>query len=346
MKNPTPSKVVLNTSAIIALLSMLFCIILVFVFKMASPWLLLIIPVLVFVVALFSIRYAIENFIYRKIKLIYKSIHEKKKSESITQKPPLGEHIIESVEKEVSDWADKKEAEIAGLKAMEQFRREFVGNVSHELKTPIFNIEGYLDTLIHGGLEDGKINKDYLLRALKNVNRLNLIVNDLEDISMLESGSVSLNMKPFDIHALTAELMDSLAMMADNYHVKLSFKRGSKGPVMVIGDQDKIRQVLTNLIINSIKYGVDNGRTRIGFYDLDKHILTEISDNGIGISDKHIPRLFERFYRVDKGRSRSEGGTGLGLSIVKHIIEAHGETINVRSTPKIGSTFGFTLQKA
>lgn len=346
MKNPTPSRVVLNTALSISFLLLLVALLGLAIIKPFPGWLILFLPFLSFIFSYFILRFAIEKFIYRKIKVIYKSILEQKKLDTLDKKVKMNEHLIEKVSLDVSNWAIGKEKEIKGLKEMEQYRREFVGNVSHELKTPIFNIQGYLHTLIDGGINDEKINMDYLHKAAKNVKRLNSIVQDLEEISMLESGSVAMTITSFDIKKLVGEVLESLVMMADNYNVKISFKDDDLNAILVKADREKIRQVLANLLSNSIKYGKDNGRTRIGFYDFDKNILIEISDNGIGIEKEHVPRLFERFYRADKSRSRLEGGTGLGLSIVKHIIEAHQQTINVRSTPGVGSTFGFTLQKA
>jgi two-component system phosphate regulon sensor histidine kinase PhoR len=243
------------------------------------------------------------------------------------------------------EWADDKAREIAELKQMEQYRREFIGNVSHELKTPIFNMQGYLHTLIDGGIHDDKINLDYLYKAAGNLDRLNNIVEDLESISLLESGSLEMEMRKFDIHELAQQVFESLEMQADSNDIELGFKKGCDKSTMVVGDHERIRQVLTNLVSNSIKYGRENGKTQVGFYDMDENVLVEISDNGIGIDKEHLSRLFERFYRIDKSRSRHQGGTGLGLAIVKHIIEAHDQTIHVRSTPGVGSTFGFTLRK-
>jgi two-component system phosphate regulon sensor histidine kinase PhoR len=232
------------------------------------------------------------------------------------------------------------------MKKTEQFRKEFIDNVSHELKTPIFNIQGYLYTLIEGGMEDSEIAEKYLQRAVDNVDRIAEIVQELNQISKFESGGIQLDIKPFNIHDLVEEVISYMEIGAQRKKINLELKDHAHRPYMVTADREMIRQVLVNLVSNSIKYGRENGKTLIGFYDLDKNILVEVSDTGKGISQEHLPRLFERFYRVDKGRSRDEGGTGLGLSIVKHIIEAHNQTINVRSRIDVGSTFGFTLEKA
>ena len=213
------------------------------------------------------------------------------------------------------------------------------------LKTPIFNIQGYILTLIEGGLEDKKINMNFLLKAEKSINRMIEMVDDLDEIAKLESNNIELELKPFDIVELCKEVIESLEYKAKNKEIKLRLKEPSK-EFMVVGDSTKIVQVLTNLIANSINYGKEGGKTKIAFFELGENILIEVKDNGRGIEEKHIPRLFERFYRVDKGRSRTDGGSGLGLAIVKHIIEAHQQTINVNSKLDEGSVFSFTLKKA
>jgi two-component system phosphate regulon sensor histidine kinase PhoR len=228
---------------------------------------------------------------------------------------------------------------------MEAYRRDFIGNVSHELKTPIFNIQGYLYTLLDGGLDDEKIRLAYLEKAADNVDRLEQIVEDLTTIAKLEEGALQLKWEKFNVAELAQEVLEDLSMMAAEHGVRLGLKEEQAKTFSVKADRERIRQVLTNLVTNSIKYGQSNGRTLIGFYDLETDILVEVSDDGRGIAPEHLPRLFERFYRVDYGRSRDAGGTGLGLSIVKHILEAHHQTIHVRSTVGVGSTFGFTLEK-
>ena len=254
--------------------------------------------------------------------------------------------IIDEVEKEVSEWAENQAEEIKALKKWQEYRRRFLGDISHELKTPIFNIQGYLETLLDGGMYDPQVHRSYLERANKNVERLNTIVEDLESISRLESGELILEMQNFDIRDLTLEVFEDLEMQARERRIELIFKPGADQHFKVRADRESIRQVLVNLVSNSIKYGRDGGHTKVGFYDMDRNILVEVADNGIGIPKEHINHVFERFYRVDKSRSRSRGGSGLGLSIVKHIIEAHQQTINVRSSINLGSTFGFTLTKA
>ena len=288
----------------------------------------------------------LEKFIFRKIKLIYKTIHDYKSS-AFTKRTQIdsNEEIFENLEQDVKDWAENTSKEITELKSLENYRREFVGNVTHELRTPIFTIQGFIHTLLDGALYDEKVNKSYLKKASKNVDRLLNIVNDLEIISKIESGSQLLDMTNFDIKELAEEVFEDLDFMAKSAKVSLMFKKGADASFVVNGDKEAIRQVLINLISNSIKYGKEDGQTKLSFYDMEEYILVEVSDDGIGVENEHIKHLFDRFYRVDKGRSRKDGGSGLGLSIVKHLIEAHNQTINVRSTPGLGSTFGFTLDK-
>jgi two-component system phosphate regulon sensor histidine kinase PhoR len=291
--------------------------------------------------------YYLKKYIYRKIKVIYKTIHKHKVSpEEKNKNIDVRINIIDEVEKQVSEWAERQKEEIDKYKAWADYRRHFVGDISHELKTPIFNIQGYIHTLLDGAMNDEKVNKRFLHKAAKNLERLHTIVEDLDAITRLESGELMLEIQSFDIYTLAEEVFDDLEIKAVNRNISLEFKNGAPKTFRVQADRESIRQVLTNLVSNSIKYGKKGGRTRIGFYDMDKNILVEVADNGIGIPKSHLNHVFDRFYRVDKSRSREMGGSGLGLSIVKHIIEAHQQSINVRSTPNLGSTFGFTLKKA
>jgi len=299
------------------------------------------------VFSFFVIQFILDRFIYRRIKLMYKIIRKAKTS--VPDKRALkrsDDPLLDGVEQEVQQWAETQQNEIETLKTLEAYRKRFIGNVSHELKTPIFSIQGYIYTLIDGGIYDENVNMRYLERAASNVERLLTIVQDLEEISKLESEDLILDIQKFDIKALTREVFNDLEVNARQRNVTLAFKEGADKPFSVMADREGIRQVMTNLVLNSIKYGNENGVTKISFYVMDKQILVEISDNGIGIEEKHLNHLFDRFYRVDKSRSRESGGSGLGLSIVKHVLEAHNQTVNVRSTPGKGSTFGFTLDKA
>jgi two-component system phosphate regulon sensor histidine kinase PhoR len=300
-----------------------------------------------FVFTFFLIRYILEKFIFEKIKVIYKFIQSLKltRIEKREWRSGLGVDMINQVSKDVMDWAESKKAEIDQLHKAEIYRSEFLANVSHEIKTPIANIQGYISTLLSGGLEDQNINRDFLVKTEKNIDRLIELVDDLDIISSLETGEVRIEKSRFDIYALTKEIFEFLEDTAKSARVNFIFGSDDNSPIWVYADRDRIRQVLVNLLDNSIKYGRKEGRTKVSFYDMDENYLIEVSDNGIGIEKEHIPRLFERFYRVDKHRSRADGGTGLGLAIVKHIIEAHEQTVNVRSSPKIGSTFSFTLKK-
>jgi two-component system phosphate regulon sensor histidine kinase PhoR len=319
-----------------------------FVFhKFYTIWVPTVVVIFTFILSFFLFQYTVERFIYRKIKLIYKNIHQLKLKKG--QKPKsvdLNTDIISEVNKDVEAWAKDQKEEIEYLKNLENYRREFLGNVSHELKTPIFNIQGYIMTLLEGALEDEKVNRVYLERAEKSVERMVSIVEDLEIITQFESGQLILHKEKFDIVELARDTMTGIQYSAEKNNVKLVFKDVYEKPIPVKADREAIQKVLSNLFVNSIKYSKPIGETKVSFYDMDENILIEVSDNGIGIAQEHIPRLFERFYRVDRSRSRDIGGTGLGLSIVKHIIEAHNQTINVRSTVGIGTTFGFTLSKA
>ena len=292
-----------------------------------------------------SILFFVDKFIYKKIKILYKTIlNHKKMPESLKKED--SDALFSDVENDVIKWVVDSQNQIQTLETLEEYRRNFVGNVSHELRTPIFNIQGFLNTLLDGGLEDAELTERYINRAAQNADRLQIIVDDLETISKLENGKMALKLETFDIRELTETVFEDLEMKANEKNISLTFKENSKLHFNVKADYESIRRVLDNLIKNSIKYNKAGGITRIGFYDMDQRILIEVADNGNGISEEHLPYLFDRFYRVDKGRSRNEGGSGLGLSIVKHIIEAHKQTINVRSTLGKGTTFGFTLQKS
>jgi two-component system phosphate regulon sensor histidine kinase PhoR len=249
--------------------------------------------------------------------------------------------------KEVISWARDQKQQMEDLKRLADFRKEFLGNVSHELKTPIFNIQGYIHTLIDGAIDDPDVNVRFLRKAAKSADRLSDLVADLLAISQLESGELVMEMERFDMNALVKDVYEQLEVRAKERGISLIIKEGCNKPFWVFGDRYRIRQVILNLVNNSIKYGKELGTTTAAFYDMDENILIEIGDNGEGISQDHLPRIFERFYRVDRSRTRESGagGTGLGLAIVKHIIEAHQQTINVRSTIGQGTTFGFTLKK-
>ncbi|MBQ1883479.1 MAG: sensor histidine kinase [Bacteroidales bacterium] len=254
--------------------------------------------------------------------------------------------IIAEVNEDVAKWAKDRTREIALLKDNEKYRKEFLGNVSHELKTPLFNIQGYINTLIDSGLEDQDINMKYLNRAEKNVARLIKIVEDLSTISKFEAGALKLIIENFDIKKSIEDVIEFYEIKAKTRNITLSLSSAPTGAAMCKGDKEKIYEVLSNLVVNSINYGKENGHTTIGLFDIGNKWLIEVQDDGIGIEESHLQRVFERFFRVDKSRSSQTGGTGLGLSIVKHIIEAHGELITVKSKINEGTTFSFTLKKA
>ena len=288
-------------------------------------------------VTLFS-YFLIRKYIQKRIEILYRTIQNQKLD--ITNSFDL-----ETSEQDVKKWLSERSAEIEHLKDTEQFRRDFLGNVSHELKTPIFNIQGYILTLLEGALEDKEINRKYLLRTEKSVERMISIVEDLESISHLETNVEEIKFGQFDIVATCSAVLDALEDKAKQNAISIVFDKEYK-PILVQADEQKISQVLTNLLVNSIKYGNQNGITKVHFFDMNDVLLVEVSDDGIGIEEPHLARLCERFYRVDDSRSREKGGTGLGLSIVKHIIESHQQTLNIRSTVGVGSTFSFTLKKA
>ncbi|SEN23524.1 two-component system, OmpR family, phosphate regulon sensor histidine kinase PhoR [bacterium A37T11] len=302
-----------------------------------------------FVSSFIVFYYFIERYVYSKIKLIYKLIHNLKLGKDL--KDALGEKTsddpINDVHLQVTNWARDKKKEIDALKSQEQFRREFLSNISHEFKTPLFAIQGYIDAIQDDLLRDDPDQAAiFLEKASRNLERLNYLIKDLDAISKLESGEIPVNYQRFDVVLLIKEVMDTMELKAQQNQIQLLFKEKYHTPMTVHADREKIRQVLVNLIDNSFKYGKVGGLTSVHIYELFDQVLIEVTDNGIGVEEKLLPRLFERFFRTDKSRSRQIGGSGLGLAIVKHILEAHQQTITVRSTEGLGSTFGFTLAKA
>jgi two-component system phosphate regulon sensor histidine kinase PhoR len=300
----------------------------------------------VFIGSFALIQFTLEKFIYRKIKLIYKLIHQTKatKKEEMYFKYILPQKGIDEVREDVEKWAEKQNEEIEMLRQNEAFRKEFLQNLAHEFKTPIFAIQGYVDTLLGGALEDEKVSKKFLENTSRNVDRLVNLMNDLDEISKLEMGEQLLYKQNFVIQELLREVFDSLSLAASQKNIKYGIKKGCEAPMVAFADKEKIRQVLINLVENAIKYGKSNGTIVASCYRTDgKNVLIEVSDDGIGIEEEHLRRIFERFYRTDAARSRDRGGTGLGLAICKHIVEAHGHSMHVRSTVEVGTTIGFTL---
>jgi len=285
----------------------------------------------------------LETYVYNTIKTIYKDLTLLDVS-SFKNSPITTD--MESLSKEIDAYAKNKKLELEALKIQEEYRKEFIGNVSHELKTPLFTVQGYISTLLDGAADDPKIRDKYLKRADKGVDRLIYIVKDLDMITKLEIGDANLTLETFNIIESITNVFDLLEIKAEKKNISLILDTDYPDPIMVTADRERIQQVLTNLVVNSIKYGHQNGTTEISVEDLNSDkLIVRITDNGEGVESIHLTRLFERFYRVDKSGSREEGGSGLGLSIVKHIIEAHGEKIYVESKFGIGSEFSFTLQK-
>lgn len=302
--------------------------------------------VFVFVVTFFLVHRTFLSYVEKRLNPVLKTIQNVTLSQRKIRKSIDSENFSKDLDDQVQVWADNQTNEIRQLREMERYRKDFLGNVSHELKTPIFNIQGYILTLLDGGLEDERINTLYLKRAEKSVNRMISIVDDLVSISRLESGEFKLELEDFNIVKLVEDVFESHEMLAKQFRVKLDFDSNYSKPIPVSADRNRITEVLNNLIVNSIKYGKENGKTVVGFVDTGDNILVDITDNGIGIAEEDLPRIFERFYRVDKSRSRDSGGTGLGLAIVKHIIQAHNQAINVRSGLGKGTSFVFSLKKS
>ncbi|MEY4926635.1 MAG: histidine kinase [Bacteroidota bacterium] len=313
-----------------------------------AAFVLLIIPFIVFGITYFAVANITRNYIQTKIDVLYRTIRDFKmnsKSKYRT-KSANDRDVLTELQTDVADWLASQTSELDSLRQLEEYRREFVGNVSHELKTPIFNIQGYLETLLDGADEDETVRQHYLQRAYDNADRLGTVVEDLNMIAKLESDTLQLQLKTFDLRELLEEVFADTLPFAQANQVSLICEPSKVLLIFVVADRERIRQILTNLITNGIKYSTNNHAfVRINAFETTDNWLIEVSDNGIGIAQQHLPRLFERFYRADPARSRAAGGSGLGLAIVKHIVEAHRQTIHVRSTENIGTTFGFTLAK-
>ena len=334
----------LITALYITLLIVIASIAAYFLYQKVGFWVIPITVIIVLSITFFIFQYRVEYFIYRRVSKIYEDV-------SLLEKEDLKRKSVttdmETLSKSVQKFAEGKRVEIQNLTERDSFRRDFLGNVAHELKTPLFTVQGYLLTLIEGASEDKVILEIYLGRANKGVERLVAVVKDLDMIAKLETKGLKMNLQAFNILELIQNVFDLFEMRAKKRNISLVFDRIYEFPIYVIGDEEKIEQVLINLVVNSIKYGKIGGITKVSVdeYNSNKHII-KVSDNGEGVKQEHLSRLFERFYRVDQSRSRDQGGSGLGLSIVKHIIEAHKETILVKSTFKEGSEFSFSLEKA
>jgi two-component system phosphate regulon sensor histidine kinase PhoR len=347
MKEITPRQVARNAALAIGLV-IAVALIPIHLFISPLTWLSAIALIAVAVLgAYFAIYLSIELFINNRIKLIYRTIHSLKSPKVLPNAEGVMEKdFLSDINREMKTWADDKIDEIRELRERDDFRKEFIGNLAHELKTPIFNIQGYILTLIEGALDDPEINHKFLLRASRSAERMALIVNDLDTISQLESGILQLKLAKVDIVELTKEVIENLELLSKEKKVKLKLGDKYDKPIWVRADRFRIEQVLVNLMSNALNYSKPDSVCTVSFFGLDENLLIEVADNGPGIAAEHLPRLFERFYRVDKSRSKNAGGTGLGLAIVKHIVEAHGQSINVRSKVGEGSIFSFTLSKA
>ncbi|MEM9685317.1 MAG: ATP-binding protein [Bacteroidota bacterium] len=337
-------KFALRSSLYITAILTLFTGVILYLFFYISLWPVVILSVLTYITSFFIVQHRVEHFIYKRVKKIYDDVSLLESSAFENQSITTD---MKTLTEEIEKFAQDKKLEIETLKVREAYRKEFLGNVSHELKTPLFTVQGYILTLLDGAMKDRNLRKKYLLRANKGVERLIYIIKDLDMISKLESGDLHLDYQDFDSIELIKNVFDMLEMKASKKDITLTFDVDYNTPIMVYADMERIQQVLTNLIVNSIKYGRIGGTTEVSVENLVKNkIIVRITDNGEGIEAQNISRLFERFYRVDKSRSREEGGSGLGLSIVKHIIEAHNEKIYVESEHGVGSEFSFTLEKS
>lgn len=344
MKNLKPIHLLLGGSAIIFVLT--FFVVLTIDLQVVNfpHWVLIGLPILTSLISFGVFYYFIDRFINNRLKLLYRAIRKEKTTAENEPKIKITEDVIAKAEQETQQWTEERNIEISKLKEQEAFRREFLGNLAHELKTPIFSIQGYIDTLLEGGLEDDQVNRMFLERASKATDRMVNIIEDLDQITKLEVNALKLEIRPFDIHELCRDIFESLELKAAEKNITLSFAK-DYGAIYVKGDKSKISQVLVNLLINSIFYGNVGGHAIVRFDIMDDFVNIEVSDDGPGIEAKEIPRLFERFYRVEKSRNRNEGGSGLGLAIARRIVESHGYDITVHSTVGIGSTFTFSLDK-
>lgn len=339
----SPNKISVYTSMAVAFLSTAIFILMDYIYKSNFNYIEYVITFfIIFILTFILFKFVLIRFIYNKIKIIYKTIGKPLKFEK--ESKGGSSNMLKTVERDVAEWAINKNKQIRELQRMGQYRKEFVGNVSHELKTPIFNAQGYIETVLDSDLDDPVFIKNYLEKANSNIERLETIVNDLLEISKFELGRIELDKEAFDLVKLIKKVFFQYQHLAKQQQTTLKV-HSEENNIFVFADPKRIMQVLENLISNSMKYGKVGGTTDIYFHDLDDQFLIEITDNGPGVAPEHISRLFERFYRADKSRNRKISGTGLGLSIVKNIIEAHEQTINVRSELGVGTTFSFTLQK-
>ena len=344
MRNLKPAYIVLGGSAAIAAFAVIVMLLLKIQFEV-SLWFILIVAILTLIFSYAIFYFFIKIFITEKLKILYRSIRKGKFQPTLDDSFSLHDDIISQAELETKKWTEEKISEISKLKEQEEFRREFLGNLAHELKTPVFSIQGYILTLLDGGLEDEKVNRVFLERASKATERMTLLLEDLDNIARMEVNQMELDLTNFDLLELVEDVFKELELKAESKKITLQFAK-QYDRIIVNADRRKILQVLMNLIGNSLDYGKKGGTTTVRFYLMNGIVTVEVSDNGPGIQESELPRLFERFYRVEKSRNRNEGGAGLGLAIVKHILEAHNQNVTVRSTVDVGSTFIFSLDKA
>lgn len=308
-----------------------------------STNLIIAIPVFSGIFAYLVFYFLLKGFIQYRLSLIYRSIQVKQPENKTFAKSI--DSLMEAAEKNVAEWKENSTIEISKLKEQAAFRKEFLGNLAHELKTPVFSIQGYLLTLLDGGLEDPNVNRAFLERASKSTDRITGILEDLDQITRMETENLRLEIRSFDIIELLKESFETFELIAKEKNYQLIFEKTFTSKY-VNADRNKLGQVFTNLISNAISYGKENGTLVISILDINDHYLLEFKDNGPGIEPHHLPRLFERFYRVEKSRNRNEGGSGLGLAIAKHIVESHGQTIQVKSQVGVGTTFVITVEKS
>jgi two-component system phosphate regulon sensor histidine kinase PhoR len=341
VKNLTPAHIIFRTSIAVAIVTAFTLFLFILANVQLTLWLVLILAIFTGSVSYLLNYYSVKIFLYNRIKVIYRAIRRRKLGDEALE-INMNSDLLQQVTKETETFVEERNVEISQLREQEQFRREFLGNLAHELKTPVFSIQGYIMTLLEGGLEDEAVNRMFLERASKGVDRITRLLEDLDQITQMEVDNIQLNITKFDLVKLVNEVFEELRPVSATKKIVLKLAKTYE-VILVSADRNKIQQVLINLVNNAIAYGKLEGETVIRFNSLDKSILVEVNDDGPGMEAIELPRLFERFYRVEKSRNRNEGGTGLGLAIVQSIIEAHHQTINVRSTPGIGTTFSFTL---
>ena len=338
----TPKDVARQSSVFIGVMGALAAIAVLWLTEAFELWAVaIVVGVILEEISYYVIYSAVEKFIDHRIKVLYKTISKIKGGDE--QSINMNEDVVETANQDVMEWAEDQIKEITLLRETDSFRKDFIGNLAHELKTPLFNIQGFILTLLEVGLDDPEINRKFLSKAEKNIDRMTGLLEDLDSISKIESGVMTIDPESVNIVELSNDIVDNLERKAKDANVNLKVR--DTEDFTVLCDPQKIEQVLSNLLVNSINYGKNGGKTWVRFYDMGEDILVEVADDGIGIKEEDLLRIYERFYRVDKSRSRHAGGSGLGLAIVKHIIEAHGGNLHVRSTYDEGTTFSFTLKK-